>query len=587
MYAQFVTLAFHNAPEAPVASIAPTIDGFHFGKITISAPLNMAVDSRPCLLFFNIDRSGSMEEVGNDGRTRIYHVIHTVSNILRAVIVNGGVYYVHVQAFDDGIETIIETVLITKENVEELISKIHTLNAQGSTNIGRALDRSCEIIAKYNIDFPGHRVAHFFLSDGDATVGEHDPDILIDKIPSPKHESCCINILFGMGDQHNSVMLQKAANRQPGDAYYFIANADKAGLAYGDATSSIFHPALENVTIRVLEGDGEVYDTRKNTWVTEVNVGPIDSEMTKHYYIRTMDKYRCEINVSGLNCCDNEFVTFEEDVDSIPDLEDVDGNICPPFNDFSRDLFRLETLSLLFQCSKTAFTQRKSMRKQLAGFFRQMRQYMRSVDFMDDPVMIRLCDDIVVAYKIVGTNLGKMHCGARGASQGSQRAYTTECDVDDHCYMAPPDLHRQSHIHRSINRQINTSLEYDDDTEPFPQLVFYPPINLLTQDIISIDDEGNDTLCPPDDDTEPFPQLGLYPPTDPLTRDTISIDDEGNDIVCPSDDDFGSLSLQTEDDIRVYMRKQKRLKENSDTNIDDMAYMTPGRQQTMRAVSGV
>jgi hypothetical protein len=35
------------------------------------------------------------------------------------------------------------------------------------------------------------------------------------------------------------------------------------------------------------------------------------------------------------------------------------------------------------------------------------------------------------------------------------------------------------------------------------------------------------------------------------------------------------------------MRKQKRLKENSDTNIDDMAYMTPGRQQTMRAVSGV
>ena len=382
---------------------------------------------------------------------KIDYVKSTLSNIIRYVAkLSEAEVYIRVDAFNARIKTIIDVVHVTPENAEELCEIVKSIKVKDQTNIELALENAKQITEEYTLRMPEHNVHHVFLTDGDANMGNMDPKYLSTIIRSTKTTS---NVFIGVGTDHNARMLQEFGTCERCD-YRFIDNSENTGIIYGEVMERILRPAMKDVRLSI-QG-GELFDWTQGNWTTELTEWTIDSESNKTYHLRrviiaenteTMRTEPVSVLVQGKAWANGIMIDVNHVVRESCVLVDE------PVVDLTRYMFRHRVLNLLFECRISQYRRSTPLKQCIADAFREQRIYMREKGLMTDIFMCTLCEDLVVAYRSIGTDFAQLYCASRESSQAKQETFTPKMATRDpdhiglHFRRSSPVRNRKTRFH--------------------------------------------------------------------------------------------------------------------------------------------
>ena len=445
-----------------------------FGILEISTPNNDAL-LHTWDVKFDVDFSGSMSDLCIDGRDKLQHIKHVLTNILRLFASYSNITFnVSVDAFDDAILHIFDFVQITPENVEEYIAKINRIQPRGQTNLVLPLKTTKEQMAKRLTAFPKNRRLHFLLTDGNDTC--HNSSKTIMNTVDVQYDT----IVFGFGKDHDSKTLM-AIGEKPFCEYAFIAEMEKAGIVYGEYIHNVLYRCVEELV--VLLKNAEIYCWKTNTWSSTLNIGNIASGLHKSYYVRTTgDVYSVCGEIHGRKCLLDDAVaefTKLDEFDTMPHLVDVDGQIdASSFKDHS---LRLKTLELLYEVahldnsdaddntdsptiaepsqqplyilppsllhskkSEKYNTKVKELKKKILALYRTIRDYkVATYGDTENRFLASLMDDLYIARRSFDAHNGHLYTLARQRTQGTQNVYTPT-NIDNFQAPAIPRLKRNN-----------------------------------------------------------------------------------------------------------------------------------------------
>jgi hypothetical protein len=389
-----------------------------------------------------VDCSGSMSDACSDGRTKMQHIIHTLKNMILFFHEHPNVKInITINAFDTQIYSIVSRTKITDENLNEIIDKIEKIIPRDSTNIEFALKKSVKEINRLKTEFPSNIINHIFMTDGEATDGSSDIDVLRSNIVSD-----ITNAFIGFGVEHDASLLNGISSIGK-SAYYFIDKLESAGLVYGEILHGIIYKLIASPEIII--NNGLVYDYKTNTWVQSLKICDIVSEANKTYNIISSEPENCSVNIKG----------------NVNDMIVLFPAIQIETTDLTTQIYRQRTLQLLYEANNFNSRKRsysttqvglpnfkeeiKKFRFKLANFMEEIKKYMTDNNLTEDKILKNLCDDIYICYRTLGTKFGTMYCTARQTSQGTQRVYTTSSveDTSGTLRIVPPipKLYRQNH----------------------------------------------------------------------------------------------------------------------------------------------
>jgi hypothetical protein len=339
-----------------------------------------------------LDKSGSMDEFCGDGSSKMHQIKHVTNNILRFIAKNcvKGNVTVSVKAFNTEVETIIEKTVVTEDLLDELIEKVGKIYPNDGTNIEKALRTMHSL---------GHNI---FMSDGDANEGETYPSVLAELV-----DPAALNTFVGFGLEHNPELFMALSNTK-NSAYYFVDKVEKSGNAYGEILHSILYNCLSEVRIKIV--GGTIYNWKTNEWTTEIFVGNMSGEMKKTFHIMSETRDQVQIMVTG----------FTKDKQGFETTHMFQGHT----EDLQKMIYRQRTQEILFKANRAA----KEFKVELKAFMYELKEYMKTNDLENDPLMKNLCDDIAVVYRTIGTKHGQMYSASRQTSQGNERLHNV-CDT--------------------------------------------------------------------------------------------------------------------------------------------------------------
>jgi AraC-like DNA-binding protein len=447
-----------------IEQIPITISYAKFGilKLTaISAPMSQDVNE----FIFMVDRSGSMSDMCSDGRDKMQHIIHTLKNMIIYFKDNKtAMVYINIFAFDDKIEEIVARTDINEENIHHIIAKINKISPRNSTDIEKALISIKSTIDKILLENPTHNISNIFMTDGEATAGNHDIVYLSGLV-----DRNITNAFIGFGVEHDAVLLKSVSNGD-NSSYYFIDKLENAGLVYGEILHGVLYKILSDVRIQC--SNCLIYDYKNNIWCDSLKVVDIVSESSKVYHIVSSTPKDCRILLKA-KANEGEFTTeygfsiFNED----------------QHMDLSKYVFRQRTLQLLYKINKfiekknyskrdlsvfrgfensttnnrdSIMEEQNMLKTELKNFMDEMKKYMTDNNLNNDGFMKNLCDDIYISYRTFDTKFGAMYNASRQTSQGTQRIYTVSHTPDqisryDNRRLIRPKLTRQTNAPTTLN----------------------------------------------------------------------------------------------------------------------------------------
>jgi len=247
----------------------------------------------------NVDRSGSMQDMCPDGKTKMEHTHHTLKNMVDYFIKLNRDHptikqYITIIAFDHEAIILCDCLEITESAAGTIATILDTLKPRGTTNIGDALSLADEhirgIIEKYpadDADINVRQISHLFMSDGNITQGIQDIDILKAKCYDRRRAAAynITNTFIGFGTHHDANLMRKLGDIPKG-AYYFVESLENAGMVYGEILYKSLYEYIQNLRIRVDNGD--IYNYETNTWGKILTVDAVSSGQTRTWHIRTI-----------------------------------------------------------------------------------------------------------------------------------------------------------------------------------------------------------------------------------------------------------------------------------------------------------
>ena len=247
----------------------------------------------------NVDRSGSMQDMCPDGKTKMEHTHHTLKNMVDYFIKLNRDHptikqYITIIAFDHEAIILCDCLEITESAAGTIATILDTLEPRGATNIGDALSLADEhirgIIEKYpadDADINVRQISHLFMSDGNITVGIQDIDILKAKCYDRRRAAAynITNTFIGFGTHHDANLMRKLGDISKG-AYYFVESLENAGMVYGEILYKSLYEYIQNLRIRVDNGD--IYNYETNTWGKILTIDAVSSGQTRTWHIRTI-----------------------------------------------------------------------------------------------------------------------------------------------------------------------------------------------------------------------------------------------------------------------------------------------------------
>lgn len=349
-----------------------------------------------------LDKSGSMDEFCGDGSTKMHQIKHVTNNILRFIAkncINGNVA-VSVKAFNVEVETVFDKTVVTEDLLDELIKKVEKVYPNDGTDIGLAL--------KAMHSSTGTNRHNIFMSDGDANIGETCPIVLSEDV-----DKNALNTFVGFGLEHNPEIFM-ALSETKNSAYYFVDKVEKSGHAYGEILHGILYNCLCEVRVQII--GGTLYDWKTNEWTTEIFVGNMAGETKKTFHIKSETKEQIQIMVTG----------FTKDFTPFSTTHLFQGQM----EDLQKMIYRQTTQEMLFKANRLINdrTEIKKIKEELKTFMAELKEYMKTMEMDNDPLLKNLCDDIVVVYRTIGTRYGQMYSSSRQTSQGNERLHNV-CDT--------------------------------------------------------------------------------------------------------------------------------------------------------------
>ena len=144
-----------------------------YGTLSFDIPNIEEKKNEPLLFHIYIDVSGSMSEIIDfkSHCSKIQLLKHILINVLHHITEKCNNIYIQVKGFDDNIHDYIDTIKVTKDNIQELLLKIEHIRPLNSTNIGLALQSLNIDIDTGYFDIPIENRVAIMLTDGEPTAG--------------------------------------------------------------------------------------------------------------------------------------------------------------------------------------------------------------------------------------------------------------------------------------------------------------------------------------------------------------------------------------------------------------------------------
>lgn len=399
-------ITFDNSGTIPFNVPHPSLT--IFGTLSITMPKTPMTQNAQ-IINMMIDESGSMDDMCEDGKSKMDQIKHVVKNIYDFIIkeCETGNVQIGLQSFNTRVRQIFNVMTVTEENVEELHRKIKKIIPTDGTNIENAL------MALQGVSSTSATVTNIFMSDGDANDGERDYEKLAKMV-----DTRATNYFIGFGLEHNPKLFAALAMRERSH-YYFVDKIDKSGLIYGEIMYNIMYQKYDGVKLEILCKDGQayLYDHMTDQWRTEIIIGNMSGEMKKTIHILLSTKENVKIKVTGYDVITNAMV--EETIIWNGDVENL-----------IRLIYRQRTMMIIHKSkmidAQELYAQEETntvenVKKELKELLTEMNEYMKKNAMMDDQIMKSLCDDVVVIYRTIGTTHGFMYSCSRQTSQGAQR----------------------------------------------------------------------------------------------------------------------------------------------------------------------
>jgi hypothetical protein len=437
----------------------------NFGIVKLKMK-KMEITKTPTFFLLTIDKTGSMSEKIDKNTTKMDVVKQTVKNMIHYFSKLDAPIYIRIHTFNTEVETTIDCTRITPDIANDVISKIDAIEPESPTNIGVALQSADETMKSYAFVNPSHQICHIFMTDGDATEGELNRDVLASRITE---DYPTINVGFGLS--HNVKLLKTLSQKKNAD-YQFVNNMETTSVIYAEAVHRYLYPCVHNVDI-VME-NALIYDWKTNEWAASLHEPVIVGEVEKIYHVK-----RCpqlletkEIPLSGTNEIvariygivprnepKNDQKNHRQLLDSAIELPPlVDANTFESVSNLRVDLtpymYRQRTLELLFESQHVSSSTKTDavghIKTQLNDLYKEIKQYMDTSNLGGEfgPFLKQLCDDIYITYRFLGTEHGAMYTLARYTSQGRQQSHSAtprQSEIGHHFsplndYDSPPAL---------------------------------------------------------------------------------------------------------------------------------------------------
>ena len=135
--------------------------------------------------------------------------------------------YISVVAFDDVVELVCESVEISKNNINDIISKINSLNPRNCTNLQGGWLEGCTQVAKNFNDNYLNRV--ILLTDGQINSGERNTDVIVSDVLNVYNKSISTSC-FGVGTDFNETLLNSMSDSGGGNFYYIEKEDDISNM---------------------------------------------------------------------------------------------------------------------------------------------------------------------------------------------------------------------------------------------------------------------------------------------------------------------------------------------------------------------
>ena len=192
-------------------------------------------------------------------------------------------------AYDDLVEVLTERVASDAAGADRARAAVLALTDRGGTALGPGLYRGLEILAAAQ---RGEReLAHvMLLSDGQANVGEQNPEVLAARAGEGFRGGTSVSTL-GVGLDYNEDLMTKIAD-QGGGRYHFIQGTDAIPRVLADEFAGLVATVAAGVTLELRPAPGvEVvrvfgYPARAEAGATRIPVGSLAAQQAREIVVR-------------------------------------------------------------------------------------------------------------------------------------------------------------------------------------------------------------------------------------------------------------------------------------------------------------
>lgn len=382
---------------------------------TQSVPLS----SSPLYIHFTLDYSGSMcEETRVDYTSKLDLVIQTIIQIIHFlyetfVETENSQLVFQIDRFNDDYKNIypLSNLPKTDTQVGEFANTFKKKNfPMGNTYMELALKSSRETIEKYMFSHKNTRVLHFFLTDGEATVGKTGIQDLVNIIKNSLYPT----VYIGYGEDHNSKLLNELAKHSgSGSSYEYIHNYEKIANVYGEVLHKYLYPAIQSISL--VCKDCCIYDPHKKGWYSELKEGTIAGDQERVYSLCLNN----DNEHSSISIYDNNVLLKKTTIEYTKNLIIY--------------ILRQKTVELLEKCVNCSRNknnvQHMMLKKEINELYEEIKALKENMPDDQDVLMLQvLSDDLYICYSTLGTHLGKMISLSRYSTHVRQTRYRVDLD---------------------------------------------------------------------------------------------------------------------------------------------------------------
>ena len=239
----------HLTARADRRFIRPNHRSHRFVLVEVTAPpATQRRERAPVNLAFVLDRSGSMSGAKLELAKRA---------IDEALARLDGRDRFSVIAYDDQVETVIESTFASAEARRNAASRLASIDARGSTDLAGGWFRGCEQVALHLSEAGVDRV--LLLTDGLANVGITDATELA-RHASELRARGVSTTTFGVGNDFDEVLLEAMADAGGGH-FYYIADAAQIRDHIASEVGETLEVVARDAELEVLAGEGVDVET--------------------------------------------------------------------------------------------------------------------------------------------------------------------------------------------------------------------------------------------------------------------------------------------------------------------------------------